>query len=315
VVKSPVAKLSAWGLAFILAGCSLQKPPQNAVSGTIEVDEARVASRYGGRVEAVLASEGQELKGGDPVVRLQAPELAARMNQLSSVLAELKAGARKEELVTAKNEWEAFTAELEFARSEERRVRELFDQAAVPEAERDRATSRAASLAKSAAAAKSRYDLLVAGTRPERIAQVEAQLVEVRTQLAEMSVTAPTNSILEVLHVKLGDVVGPNREIATLIFPQHTWVRVYVPEPWLGHLKLGQEVQVEVDSFPGKPFRGEIEQIARAAEFTPRNVQTVSERVKQVFGVKVRLPKAGDELRPGMAADVYFPNLPQSPKK
>ena len=49
----------------------------------------------------------------------------------------------------------------------------------------------------------------------------------------------------------------------------------------------------------------------RAAEFTPRNVQTVGERVKQVFGVKVWLDNAGGQLRAGMAADVFFPNLPK----
>ena len=51
------------------------------------------------------------------------------------------------------------------------------------------------------------------------------------------------------------------------------------------------------------------EQIARQAEFTPRNVQTVADRIKQVFGVKIRLPTDDDRLRAGMSADVYFPNL------
>ena len=100
-------------------------------------------------------------------------------------------------------------------------------------------------------------------------------------------------------------------KIATLLFFGHLWVRVYVPEPWLGYIKLGQKVRVRVDSFPNKDFPGEVEQIARAAEFTPRNVQTVSDRVKQVFGIKVRLPTEGDQLRAGMAADVYFPNIPK----
>jgi HlyD family secretion protein len=66
-----------------------------------------------------------------------------------------------------------------------------------------------------------------------------------------------------------------------------------------------------VDGWPGKDFSGTVEQIAREAEFTPRNVQTVAERVKQVFGVKVRLDSSSDELRAGMSADVSFPNVPQ----
>jgi HlyD family secretion protein len=86
-------------------------------------------------------------------------------------------------------------------------------------------------------------------------------------------------------------------------------VRVYVPESWLGLIKLGEHVRVRVDSFPGKDFDGVVEQINRQAEFTPRNVQTVADRIKQVFGVKIRLPSNDDRLRPGMAADVYFPNV------
>jgi len=116
--------------------------------------------------------------------------------------------------------------------------------------------------------------------------------------------------VLEVLAVKAGDVLAPNREIATLLLPQHLWVRVYVPEPWLGHLKLGVTVKARVDSFANQEFQGTIEQIARVAEFTPRNVQTTEDRIKQVFGVKVRLDNREGLLRAGMSADVSFPNLP-----
>ena len=168
---------------------------------------------------------------------------------------------------------------------------------------------------KSVAAAKSRCDLLLAGTRPERVAQARAQLAEIETQLSEMRIVAPTDSVLEVSSVKAGDVLAPNREVATLLLPQHLWVRVYVPEPWLGHIKPGERVKVKVDSFPNKEFEGAIEQIARAAEFTPRNVQTLEERIKQVFGVKVGLDNHEGLLRAGMSADVSFPNLPSNLKK
>jgi HlyD family secretion protein len=156
------------------------------------------------------------------------------------------------------------------------------------------------------AASKSRYELLVAGTRPERVTQSEAQSAEVETLIKELEVRAPGTAVVETLHVKLGDVLAPNAPVVTLLYTSHLWVRVYVPATWLGHLHLGEKVRVEVDSFPGKKFEGEIEQIARAAEFTPRNVQTQEDRVKQVFGVKVRLPSDTADLRAGMSADVFF---------
>jgi HlyD family secretion protein len=199
-------------------------------------------------------------------------------------------------------------ADFELARVEARRSRELFADKAVAEAERDRAESRASALEKAVAAARSRYDLLLAGTRAERIAQARARLAELDSQLREMRVSAPTNCVLEVLSVKAGDVLPPNREVATLLLSDHLWVRVYVPQPWLGSIKLGQKVRVTLDAFPAQDFEGEVEQISRSAEFTPRNVQTADERIKQVFGIKVRL--GGDKVRAGMSAEVFFANVP-----
>src|SRR5262249_37195373 len=157
-----------------------------------------------------------------------------------------------------------------FAKIDAKRARELYEQRTIAESERDRAFSRASSLEKSVAAAKARYELLLAGTRSERLAQSRAQLAELDAQLREMRILAPTGCVLEVLSVKVGDVLAPNREIATLLLP-HLWVRVYVPESWLGHIRLKEKVNVRVDSFPDQTFTGEVEQISRAAEFTPRN--------------------------------------------
>lgn len=299
-------------VALILAvgGC---RPGQNSnsVSGTIETDEARVASRYGGRVQATLAQEGEALAGGQIIVELDAAELRARRDQATAQLAEAEAGPRTEEIAAVKADWEAQVAQFDFAKADARRAEELFTQKTMSATERDQAATRAASLEKSVAAARSRHDLLLAGTRPERISLVKAQLAEIETQLREMKISAPTNCVLEVLSVKPGDVLAPNQPVATLLLTNHIWVRVFVPEPWLGHIQPSDAVKVRVDAFPGKDFAGAVEQIQRSAEFTPRNVQTVGERVKQVFGVKVKLDNAEGQLRAGMAADVVFPNVPK----
>ncbi len=297
--------LLAFGL--VLTSC---KPDSNppTVSGTIQTDEVRVASRYGGRVEKLFAQEGDSLKAGQIIADLDAAELRARRDQMAAQLAELEAGPRKEEIAAAKADWEAQASELEFARANASRAEELFAQKTISITERDQTVTRANSLEKNVAAAKSRYDLLLAGTRPEQVAQARAQLAQIDAQLKEMQIAAPSDTVLEVLSVKVGDVLAPNQQIATLLLP-HLWVRVYVPEPWLGRIKLGDSVGVRVDAFPGKDFVGIVEQINREAEFTPRNVQTVEERIKQVLGIKVRLDNASDQLRAGMSADVSFPKV------
>src|SRR5262249_59801661 len=85
------------------------------------------------------------------------------------------------------------------------------------------------------------------------------------------------------------------------------WVRVYVPEPEMGKIRLGQTVYVTTDSYPGRRLEGKIIQINAEAEFTPRNVQSAEERRHQVFGVRVRVDDPQGVLKSGMAAEVVVP--------
>jgi RND family efflux transporter MFP subunit len=245
-----------------------------------------VAPRSGGRVEKIFVQEGETLKAGAILMQLEASELKARR-----ALAEAQ-------INTARNDVEAQSAQLEFLRADAQRQQELLKRNTVSPSEAERAMSAAKAQEKNILAARARVE------------QALAQLADMDAQMREMEILAPTDSILEVLSVKVGDVLAANREVATLILPQHLWVRVFVPETWLGLIKLNQAVRVRVDSHPGKDFSGVVEQINRQAEFTPRNVQTVEDRIKQVFGVKVRLDNSEDKLRAGMSADVYFPDVP-----
>jgi len=269
-------------LLLLFTGCSNRK---NAVSGTIEVDEAHVGPRAAGRVEKIFAQEGDRLHEGQVIAQLEASELRARRDLATA------------QIDTAIRDTDAAAAQLEFMRADAKRQRELLARKVVSPNDAERADSTAKTQEKTVEAAQM------------KVIQARAQLADIEAQLKEMQVVAPAESILEVLSVKVGDVLPPNGEVATLLLPQHLWVRVYVPETWLGKIKLGEQVRVQVDSFPGKDFPGEVEQINRQAEFTPRNVQTVEDRIKQVFGVKIRLPNNDDRLRAGMAADVYFPNV------
>jgi HlyD family secretion protein len=269
-------------LSIFLAGCSDRK---NAVSGTIEVDEAHVGPRMAGRVEKIFAQEGDRLHEGQLIAQLEASELRARKDLAAA------------QIDTAIHDADAQAAQLEFLRADAKRQQDLLKRRVVSPSDSERADSAAKAQEKSLEAAQM------------RIIQARAQLADIDAQLKEMQVLAPMDSVLEVLSVKAGDVLPPNGEVATLLLPQHLWVRVYVPEPWLGLIKLGDQVRVRVDSFPDKDFPGIVEQVNRQAEFTPRNVQTVEDRIRQVFGVKVRLPNDDDRLRAGMAADVYFPNV------
>jgi len=271
-------------LLLALAACDSRR---NTVSGTIEVDEAHVGPRSGGRVEKILAQEGDHLHAGQIIAQLEADELHARRD------------LAKAQIATAIRNADAQAAQLEYLQANAQREKDLLRRKVVSPNEAQQADSAARSQEKNAEAAQM------------QVAQARAQLRDIEAQLAEMQVVAPAECVLETLSVKVGDILVPtfSQEVATVLLTNHLWVRVYVPETWLGKIKLGDQVRVRVDSFPGNDFPGVVEQINRQAEFTPRNVQTVGDRIKQVFGVKVRLPNDDARLRAGMAADVYFPEV------
>jgi HlyD family secretion protein len=271
-------------LLFSLAAC---RPRVQPASGTIEVDQVHIAPRTGGRVVELFAQEGDVLHKAQPLARLVAPEMQARR------------ALAQAQIDTTMQDAEAIKAQLEFMRADARRQEELLKNKTVSPSEAERARSAADAEEKSLEAARM------------RIGQMHAQLDEIDAELAELNVIAPNDCVLEVLNVKVGDVLAPNQELATLILPEHLWTRVYVPETWLGYIKLGDAVRIRVDSFPGEDFKGMVEQINRQAEFTPRNVQTVEDRIRQVFGIKIRLQNHDDKLRAGMAADAEFPNVPE----
>lgn len=246
--KKILIRTGAFALTLLLASCG-RNSNLPVISGTIETDESHVASRYGGRVEHIFAQEGDALTNGQLIAQLDAGELQANRDHAAAQLAEAEAGPRAEEIAAAKTTWESLVAQSEYARAEADRAEALSPQKAISDSERDQAVSTANSLEKSAASAKSQYDLLLAGTRPEEITQARTQLAALDAQLDEMKITAPTDSVLEVLDVKTGDVLPPNQEVATLLLPQQLWVRVYVPETWLGLIKNGEAVRVRVIHF------------------------------------------------------------------
>jgi len=105
-------------------------------------------------------------------------------------------------------------------------------------------------------------------------------------------------------HVEPGEIIAAGTPVVTIADLNNIWVKIYIPEPRLGRIKLGQSADVTTDSYRGKVYRGKVIFINSEAEFTPKNIQTPEERVKLVFAVKIGLENPNQELKPGMPADV-----------
>lgn len=140
-----------------------------------------------------------------------------------------------------------------------------------------------------------------AGLQQAKAAQALAQLQQDRTQIK-----APIDGIVLTRNVELGDIALAGGSVMTIAEMSELDLIIYVPETWYGQLKLNQEVEIKVDSFPNEVFKGKVVKIADQAEFTPRNVQTADGRATTVYAVRIVVPNSQLRLKPGMPADVDF---------
>jgi HlyD family secretion protein len=162
-------------------------------------------------------------------------------------------------------------------------------------------------------AAKAVLDLAIAGPRRETVRAAKARVEQAKGTLAAVSATrketaiyAPASGVVTLRNVEPGELVTPGLAIVRMAKLKKVWLRVYVPEPQVGLVKLGQHAKVVTDTYPGKSYEGTVIEIAEKPEFTPKNVQTKQERVKLVFGVKIDIDNAHQELKPGMPADAWI---------
>ncbi|MFB0546341.1 MAG: HlyD family secretion protein, partial [Anaerolineae bacterium] len=161
--------------------------------------------------------------------------------------------------------------------------------------------------------AQAQLDLLRAGAREEQVAVAQAQVKQARAalrtlevQLQKMSLVSPRDGWVVERTVHMGEMAVPGAALLTVADLEEVTLTVYIPEDEIGKVKVGQGVEVRVDSYPDRVFEGEVTYIASEAEFTPKNVQTKKERVNMVFAVKVKLPNPDHALKPGMPADAVI---------
>jgi HlyD family secretion protein len=145
-------------------------------------------------------------------------------------------------------------------------------------------------------------------------AQAEAQLAEQRSHVADFAVRSPIDGRVLTRTAERGERVEAGTPLFTLVDLDRLYVKIYVPEPSIGKVALGQEARVYVDAYPGRAFPARVSRVSQEAEFTPKNVETREERVKLVFAVEVALGEnPGGVLKPGMPADAVVRWQPDAP--
>jgi multidrug resistance efflux pump len=273
------------------------------LSGSIEARDAEVGSLVGGRVVTVSVQEGETVRRGQPLVRLETDFLdqqilsqRGRVEAARADYVKARRGPRPEELARAR-------ADAEQTERERRRLETLLSDGVIGQQQYDAAAT-AARIALETLRERER------GSRPEDIeaaraavAREDGQLAYLERQREDLVVRASVDGVLQTIDLRPGDLVAAGQPVAVILEPDQIWVRVYVPETKLGLVRVGQKAFLTVDTFPGREFPGKVVEIRQKGEFTPRNVQTLDQRADQVFGVKVAIDP-NPALKPGMAAIV-----------
>jgi HlyD family secretion protein len=140
--------------------------------------------------------------------------------------------------------------------------------------------------------------------RPDAYDQFKTQHRQAQLRLEWCEIRAPLDATVLTRYREPGEVVNPGVKLLTLGDLRTPWAYVYVEQPLLVQLRLGQEVTGSLPELGGRAFPGKIIKLSDEAEFTPKNVQTREERTRLVYGVKIEFANPDGLLKPGMPIEV-----------
>jgi HlyD family secretion protein len=297
-------------------------PQAIVLYGNVDLRQADLPFNASERVTEVLVQEGDHVKTGQLMARLdptriepQVAKAEADVAAAQQVVNRLHAGSRPEEVAQGRANVLSAQADSANARRQYDRLVELARSSSGRAVSRQDLDSARAALdvgeAKVAVNRKA-LDLQVAGPRKEDIAQAEAQLrsgeaqlAMLHRQLADTELHAPLDGVVRSRLVEPGEIVSPQKAAFTLAIIDPKWIRAYVAEPDLKYVREGICASVTTDAFPS-PFEGWVGFISPIAEFTPKTVQTEELRSSLVYEIRVFVKDPADQLRLGMPATVHL---------
>jgi HlyD family secretion protein len=303
-------------------------------SGVIEGSRTRVASRAGGRITKLAVTEGQQVQAGDLLLQLDCTEARAGLAEAEARVeaARQQAGAADGAAGAASTAASAALAAAGAVAGQAAAIGEQQGAAArqagrldalpqdVSEAQRDQARTAADALAAQLAAVGSQRQAAEAQARAagqqaaaaasqaaaadSAVSAGEAALARVRAAADECDVRATRSGYVQTLPWEEGELVAPGATLAVLQDISVVTAAFYLPNADLAAAWPQREAEIVADAWPDRSFSGRVATVATEAEFTPRNIQTRTDRDRLVYRVEVRLENADGALRPGMPVEV-----------
>jgi HlyD family secretion protein len=286
-----------------------------AASGHVEATEVRLSSKVAGHVEALPVEEGDTVAAGQEIARIDTTDLRLALSAAAAERAQADAdrrlrvaGSRQEDIAEAEAQVQRAEADLRGAQEDLVRMEKLLASGSGTDKSRDDARTRRDVAAASLDAARERLRKLRAGSRPEeidsavaRVAAADAKIAQLQQQIADAVVKSPVAGVVTEKLVEPGELLTRGTGLVVVTELARPWLTVYVPEPDLGRVRLGQEAEVVTDA--GQKRTGRVTFVSPQAEFTPKNVQTPEERAKLVYKLKIGLDNADGLFKPGMPAE------------
>ncbi|MBI3785166.1 MAG: efflux RND transporter periplasmic adaptor subunit [Deltaproteobacteria bacterium] len=278
------------------------------VSGNIEAHESVVAFKaVQSRIVELPFDEGQWVEASTLLARLDASDY-----QQQEAIAAAALRTRRAELASAKKGVEvarstvlADIAEQALRAVSRRRIGALWERGIVSRDELDRVDT---ALKESDAILQRDRAIEATRARDIEVARASVRTAREQLQLARILLgytvlRAPFAGVILVRQAELGEVVLPGTPVVTLGDLDHVWLRAYVRETDLGRIRWGQTATIHTDTYPDRRYPGHISFISSEAEFTPKSVETHSERVTLVYRIRIDVENPAHELKPGMPAD------------
>jgi HlyD family secretion protein len=317
-MKSSLRRLGPVLVLLALAGGACRRGAANpaiVASGHVEATEVTVSSKVAGTIEQRLVDEGDHVEAGQKIARIDTTDtrlaLDAARAERAQADADLRlrlAGSRVEDIQEARAQVERAEADLDGAQKDLARMEGLLTSGSGTTKARDDARTRRDVARASLDAARERLRRLEKGSRKEeidaaraRLQAAEARIAQLEQQIKDAVVTSRVKGVVTERLAETGELAARGTGIVVVTDLANAWLNVYVGEPDLARIRLGQEAEVRTDD--GQVRKGRVSFVSSQAEFTPKNVQTRDERVKLVYRIKVALENADGLFKPGMPAE------------
>lgn len=286
--------LAAIGLAWWM-NAQRDRLPQgiHRGNGRVEVERIEIAAKYPGRVVELPVREGDLVKAGDVIARQDPTDLLAQRGAIEAARQRAEQAMQRAGAETEVRRVQARIAQLELDHATRLKQDALVSGAEVERRTAQRDGERAGIQVATAAI----------GEATAARGEADAQIKRINVALEDMVLRAPVNGRIEYRVVEPGSVIPSGGRVATLLNTAEVHMTLFLPTDVAGKLKLGDEARIVLDAAPQFVIPAVVSFVAAEAQFTPKYVETASEREKLVFRVKLKVaPELATRYAPHVKA-------------